>query len=174
MLQAFYDYIFHFFNAIDYWAVFAMMLIEASVIPFPSEIPMLAVGIQSANGTMNPVIGFLIALLGVSIGTTLNYLIGYYLGDTFMEKYGKYFGIKKSAYHRAQELFQKDAQFYTFFGRLVPVVRQLISIPAGMAHMPYLRFLWLSLAGSSIWLAILITLGYVIGDNQTLIKQYIF
>ena len=70
MLQAFYDYIFHFFNAIDYWAVFAMMLIEASVIPFPSEIPMLAVGIQSANGTMNPVIGFLIALLGVSIGTS--------------------------------------------------------------------------------------------------------
>ncbi len=173
MLEAFYGYILHLFQTIDYWAVFIMMAIEASVIPFPSEIPMLAVGIQSAHGTMNPFIGLCVALAGVFIGTTVNYYIGYFIGDTFIEKYGKYFGIKKSSYHEAQRLFQKDASFYTFFGRLVPVIRQIISIPAGMAHMPYLRFIFLSLSGSAIWLTILIILGYFIGDNTHLIKQYI-
>ncbi len=90
-----------------------------------------------------------------------------------MEKYGKYFFIKKKDYHHAQDLFRKDANFYTFFGRLIPVVRHLISIPAGMVGMPYGRFIGLSLLGSAIWLAVLIVLGYVIGDNVELIKTSI-
>lgn len=75
MLESFYGYILHLFQTIDYWAVFIMMSIEASVIPFPSEIPMLAVGIQSARGMMNPIIGLLVALAGVFVGTTINYYI---------------------------------------------------------------------------------------------------
>ena len=133
---------------------------------------MLAVGMQSASGSMNPLMGLIVALVGVWVGTTINYLIGYYIGDAFVEKFGKYFFIKKHDYHRAQALFNADAGFYTFFGRLIPVVRQLISIPAGMAHMPYVKFITLSLAGSTIWLSILIALGYFIGENTALIKQY--
>lgn len=96
--------------------------------------------------------GFFIALLGLALGTTAMYWVGYFFGDTFVEKYGKYFFFKPAAYHKAQKLFLKNADFYTFFSRLIPVVRQLISIPAGMAHMPYWRFITLSLAGSSLWL----------------------
>lgn len=173
MLESFYSSIVHLFHSIDYVAVFVMMTIEASLIPFPSEIPMLAVGIQSVQGIMNPMIGLLVALAGVFIGTTINYLLGYYIGDTFLRKYGKYVMIKEKDYHRAQELFREDANFYTFFGRLIPVVRQLISIPAGMARMRYGRFIALSLLGSCIWLSILIVLGYIIGDNVELIKTYI-
>lgn len=173
MLVSFYGFILHLFQTIDYTAVFFMMLLESSLIPFPSEIPMLAVGLQSAHGTMNPFVGLFVALVGVFIGTSINYVLGYYLGDAFVEKYGKYFGVKRSAYHKAQELFQKDATFYTFFGRLLPVVRQIISIPAGMARMPYLKFISLSLAGSAIWLSLLILLGYFLGDNIELIRQYI-
>ncbi|MCB9806317.1 VTT domain-containing protein [Candidatus Peribacteria bacterium] len=88
----------------------------------------------------------------------MNYFLGYFIGDSFIEKYGKYIGIKQSSYHRAQKLFKKDASFYTFFGRLLPVVRQIISIPAGMARMPYLQFISLSLFGSALWLGILICL----------------
>ncbi len=150
-----------------------MMMIEASIIPFPSEIPMLAVGIQSYHGDMNPLIGLLVALCGVAVGTTANYFIWYFVGDIFVERYGKYFGIKKESYHHAQALFHKDANFYTFFGRLVPVIRQIISIPAGMAHMYFPRFILLSLAGSTIWHTILISLGYIIGDNTELIKTYL-
>jgi membrane protein DedA with SNARE-associated domain len=94
----------------------------------------------------------------VILGTTVNYFLGYYIGDAFIEKYGKYFFIKKEAYHKAQKLFIEDANFYTFFGRLIPVVRQLISIPAGMARMNYWKFLSLSLAGSALWLMVLIAL----------------
>lgn len=173
MLEQFYESIVHLFGTINYVAVFIMMAIEASVIPFPSEIPMLAVGIQSASWDMNPIIGLFVALLGVTVGTTCNYFLGYYIWDAFIEKYGKYFFIKKSAYHKAQKLFMEDANFYTFFGRLIPVVRQLISIPAGMARMPYWRFLWLSLAGSALWLIVLITCGYIFGKNQELIKEYL-
>ncbi len=156
MFDPFYEYIYHLFQTVDYTAIFVMMALEASIIPFPSEIPMLAVGIQSARGDMNPVIGLLVALCGVTVGTTANYLIGYSIGDIFVERYGKYFGIKKESYHHAQALFHKDANFYTFFGRLVPVIRQIISIPAGMAHMFFPGFLALSLAGSALWLTILI------------------
>lgn len=173
MLESFYEFILHLFHSIDYWAVFVMMTIEASLIPFPSEIPMLAVGIQSAQGTMNPIIGLIVALCGVFIGTSINYALGYYIGDAFLRKYGKYVMIKEADYHRAQTLFMKDANFYTFFGRLLPVIRQLISIPAGMARMPFLRFITLSMTGSAIWLTILIILGYYIGENTELIKAYI-
>jgi membrane protein DedA with SNARE-associated domain len=173
MLEQFYEGIVHLFGTINYTAVFIMMTIEASVIPFPSEIPMLAVGIQSASWDMHPLVGLLVALAGVTVGTTFNYFLGYYIWDAFIEKYGKYFFIKKSAYHKAQKLFIEDANFYTFFGRLIPVVRQLISIPAGMARMNYWKFLGLSLAWSALWLIILIILGYIFGRNQELIKEYL-
>lgn len=173
MLEQFYEIIVHLFGTINYTAVFIMMAIEASIIPFPSEIPMLAVWIQSASWEMHPVIGLLVALAWVTVGTTFNYFLGYYIWDTFIENYGKYFFIKKNAYHKAQKLFIEDANFYTFFGRLIPVVRQLISIPAGMAHMNYWRFLALSLTGSTIWLTLLIIMGYLFGKNQELIKDYL-
>ncbi len=158
MLEVFYGYIFQLFQTIDYPALFVMMLIESSMIPFPSEIPLLAIGIQSARGTMNPIIGLLISLLAIFIGASANYAIGRFIGDTFFEKYGKYFLIKKHAYHEAKRLYSKDANFYTFYGRLMPLVRQLMSLPAGMVHMPFWKFMGLTLAGSTLWHTILITL----------------
>lgn len=103
----------------------------------------------------------------------MNYAIGRFIGDAFFEKYGKYFLIKKHAYHEAKRLYAEDAVFYTFYGRLMPLVRQLMSLPAGMVHMPFWKFMALTLAGSSIWHTILIMLGYFIGDNTTLIKNYL-
>ena len=173
MLEQFYESIMHLFGTINYTAVFIMMAIEATIIPFPSELPMLAVWIQSASWDMNPFLGLLVALAWVTVGTTCNYFLGYYIGDAFIEKYGKYFFIKKAAYHKAQKLSLLDANFYTFFCRLIPVVRQLISIPAGMVRMNYWKFLALTLAGSTIWLTILISLGYIFGKNQTMIKEYL-
>lgn len=81
--------------------------------------------------------------------------------------------IKKHAYEEAKKLYEKDANFYTFYGRLIPLVRQLMSLPAGMVHMPFGRFIGLTLAGSCIWHSILIALGYFIGDNSALISNYV-
>jgi membrane protein DedA with SNARE-associated domain len=158
MLENFYGYIFHLFQTVDYGGIFAMMLIEASMLPFPSEVPLMAIGIQAAKGTMNPLLGFLISLIAIFIGASLNYAIGRFVGDTFFEKYGRYFLIKKHAYHEAKKLYKKDATFYTFYGRLMPLVRQLMSLPAGMVHMPFMKFMALTLSGSAIWHGVLITL----------------
>lgn len=173
MDSSLYELVMRLFHSVDYTSIAIMTALESTFLPFPSEIPMTIVGMQSAKGTMDPIVGLIVGLIGVWIGTTINYYIGYFIGDTFVEKYGKYFFIKKKDYHHAQELFEKDANFYTFFGRLLPVVRHLISIPAGMVHMPYGRFIGLSLAGSALWLAVLIALGYFIGDNAAAIKQSI-
>jgi len=173
MFDPFYEYIYHLFQTVDYTAIFVMMLIEASMLPFPSEVPMLAIGIQAAKGTMNPFLGLVISLVAIFIGATANYYIGYFIGDKFFEKYGKYFLIKKHAYHEAKRLYAADANFYTFYGRLIPLVRQLMSLPAGMVHMPYWKFISLTLAGSAIWHIILISMGYLIGDNTELIKSYL-
>jgi membrane protein DedA with SNARE-associated domain len=95
------------------------------------------------------------------------------VGDKFIEKYGKYFFMKKHAYQEAKRLYALDANFYTFYGRLIPLVRQLMSLPAGIVHMPYWRFMGLTLAGSAIWHIILISMGYLVGENTALIKSYI-
>lgn len=81
--------------------------------------------------------------------------------------------IKKHAYEEAKKLYEKDENFYTFYGRLIPLVRQLMSLPAGMVRMPFGRFIGLTLAGSCLWHIILISLGYFIGDNSALISNYI-
>ena len=149
------------------------MLIESSMIPFPSEIPLLAIGINAAKGTMNPVAGLAISLIAIFIGASVNYALWRYVWDAFFEKYGKYLLIKKHAYHEAKKLYAKDANFYTFYGRLIPLVRQLMSLPAGMVRMPFWKFMSLTLAGSCIWHSIVISLGYFIGDNSALISNYI-
>lgn len=116
MLDPFYEYIYHLFQTVDYWAIFVMMLIESSMLPFPSEVPMLAIGIQAARGTMNPLVGLVISLVAIFIGATVNYYIGYYIGDVFFEKYGKYFLIKRHAYHEAKKLYAEDANFTPSMG----------------------------------------------------------
>jgi membrane protein DedA with SNARE-associated domain len=81
--------------------------------------------------------------------------------------------IKKQAYTEAKKLYAKDANFYTFYGRLIPLVRQLMSLPAGIVRMPFWKFMGLTLAGSAIWHIILITLGYFIGENSALLSNYL-
>ena len=173
MLHNFFDIIIHLFSTINYWSVFILMILEASVFPIPSEIPMVAIGIQAANGTMNIFVGVGIGLLGIWIGTSINYALWYYFWDKFVTKYGKYFFIKQESYERTKKLFSEGANFYTFFGRFIPVVRHLISLPAGVTRMNYWRFTFLSLAWSGIWLLVLVSFGYFIGENTQLIHEYI-
>lgn len=150
-----------------------MMLIEASMLPFPSELPLMAIGMQAQAGNMDPTIWFIVSLAAIFIWATVNYTLWYTLWDIFFLKYGKYFFIKQRAYLEAKRLFEKNENFYTFYGRLVPLVRQLMSLPAGMVCMPYWRFMVLTLCGSGIWHAIVISIWYIIQDNKSLAKTYL-
>jgi membrane protein DedA with SNARE-associated domain len=93
------------------------------------------------------------------------YILGRWLGKPFLEKYGKYILITPDKYKKAEDLFLKNDKVYTFIGRLIPVVRHLISIPAGIFRMPMVPFVSITFLGATLWCAILVALGYFFGES---------
>jgi membrane protein DedA with SNARE-associated domain len=158
---------------IGYSTVFVLMAMEASVFPVPSEAVMIPAGYLAAEGTLDPVLAFFSGLAGVGLGSAVNYAVGRYLGRAFVLRYGPYLLISRESYEKSERLFARNAVLFTFVGRFIPVVRHVISIPAGMARMPFGVFMAVTLAGSGIWLAILMACGYFFGRNQEIIADYL-
>ena len=156
-----------------YKEIFAIMTIESSFIPFPSEVAMIPAWIWVRLWTLNIFLVMISALTWVFIWTTINYLIWRYVWRDVILKYSKYFLIKEEVFYKSEKLFNKNRVLYTFLWRLIPWVRQLISIPAWMFKMPYLLFITASLAWTLIWISILTLLGYLFADNQDLISKYL-
>jgi len=156
-----------------YLGIFIMMAIESSFVPFPSEIVLIPAGYLASKGEMSIVMIMLSALGGSMVGAFTNYYLALTLGRKFLEKYGKYFFIKESALEKMDEYFEKHGAISTFTGRLIPGIRQLISIPAGLARMNLVQFSLFTILGAGIWALILTLLGYFIGENQELINAYL-
>jgi membrane protein DedA with SNARE-associated domain len=156
-----------------YIGIFIMMTIESSFIPFPSEIVLVPAGYLASKGEMSVSLIMLTALAGALLGALINYYLAYSMGRKFLLRYGEYFFIKKSTLLKMEEYFCKHGHISTFTGRLIPGVRQLISIPAGLAKMNITQFSLFTALGAAIWAFILIMLGYFIGENEALIKIYL-
>ena len=156
-----------------YFGIFALMAVESSFIPFPSEIILIPAGYLASKGDMNIFFIFTSALGGSMLGAFINYYLALFLGRRFLVKYGKYFFIKESALERMENFFDKHGSISTFTGRLIPGIRQLISIPAGLAQMNLAKFSLYTSLGAGIWAMILIMLGFIIGENQELISIYL-
>ena len=156
-----------------YWGIFLLMGIESSFIPFPSEIILIPAGYLASKGDMNFGLVFLVSLGGSMLGALINYYGALWIGRNVLEKYGKYFFIKPAALHKMDDFFAAHGPISTFTGRLIPGVRQLISIPAGLTRMKMNLFLLYTALGAGIWSLILIVLGYTIGENEALIKEYL-
>ena len=109
--------------------------------------------------------------LGSLLGALFNYTIAVYVGEPFLRRYGKYFFVKATALDRAELFFANHGEISTFVGRLVPVVRQLISIPAGVARMNLRRFALFTSLGAGIWCAILVFIGYLHGTHEEAVKE---
>ncbi len=112
--------------------------------------------------------------MGSVVGALANYyILGRWIGKPFLEKYGKYILIPPEKYHRAERLFLKNNKLYTFLGRLIPVVRHLISIPAGIFRMPITWFMGITFLGATLWCSILVAVGYFFGESTiTLMRNY--
>jgi len=156
-----------------YLGIFVMMAIESSFIPFPSEIVLIPAGYLASQGEMSVALIMSSALGGSMVGAFVNYFLALTLGRKMLTKYGKYFFIKESAVEKMDDFFEKHGHDSTFIGRLIPGIRQLISIPAGLSRMNLAVFSIYTALGAGIWALILTLLGYFIGKNQELIDEYL-
>jgi len=159
-------------GVMGYPGIFLLMAMESSVIPVPSELVMPPAGYLVFQGKMNMVAVILSGTLGSLAGAYANYFVSHYLGRPLIIKYGKYILIPPDKFERVEGFFLRHGEISTFIGRLLPVVRHLISIPAGLSGMNHLRFSLYTLLGAGIWCSILTAIGYFIGENQQLIVQY--
>lgn len=159
-------------GAMGYPGIFLLMAMESSVIPVPSELVMPPAGYLAFQGKMNLAAVILCGTAGSLAGAYANYFVSHYLGRPLILKYGKYVLIPPDKFERVERFFLQHGEISTFIGRLLPVVRHLISIPAGLSRMGHLKFSFYTLAGAGIWCGILAGIGFVIGENQSLIMQY--
>ena len=152
--------------------VFVFMTIESSFIPFPSEVVMIPAGFLAArgefgfeNGLLAVSAAIVVGILGSLAGAYVNYFLALKVGKPFLLKYGRWFFLKPAALERACELFNRYGAATTFICRMIPAIRQLISIPAGIARMPFVPFTVFTSLGAGIWTAILAIVGYVLGHS---------
>ena len=154
---------------LGYPGITLLMAVESSFFPFPSEVVLPPAGYLAAQGRMNPGLVFGAGLLGSLVGASFNYYVALRLGRPFLHRYGKYFLIKESSLDRAETFFRNHGEISTFVGRLIPVIRQLISVPAGVARMRLDRFVGYTALGAGIWCAILTAIGWIIGKNAGIV-----
>lgn len=156
-----------------YLGIFLLMALESSFFPFPSEVVMIPAGYLVYTGQMNLYMAFGAGTLGSLAGALFNYYLCYFLGRPFIAKYGKYVGITDEKMAKFESFFNRYGEISTFNCRLIPGIRQYISLPAGLAKMNIFTFSLYTTLGAGIWVAILIAIGYYIGDQKELIKEYL-
>jgi membrane protein DedA with SNARE-associated domain len=148
-----------------YLGIFLLMAIESSFIPFPSEVVMLPAGAMAANGKFQLPLVILSGTAGSLVGALFNYFFARYLGIGFLERYGKYFLVSHAKIVQAQRAWEKHGELTTFVCRLLPGIRQLISLPAGLAKMPLGRFCFWTGLGAGMWVTILALTGFYFGNQ---------
>lgn len=150
---------------INYWTITLFMTIESSFLPFPSEAVVPPGGYEAAAGKLNIVLVVVFATLGANLGALFNYAVARWLGRPFVYKFansrlGAICLVNAEKIERAEAFFQKYGAPATLIGRLVPVVRQFISVPAGLARMNVAKFLFYTTLGAGAWNIVLVALGY--------------
>ena len=150
--------------------VFVFMAIESSFVPFPSEVVMIPAGFLAARGELGPGGPVVAAAIAVGVagslaGAYVNYFLALWVGKPFLERHGKWFFLKPAALDRACEVFNRYGAATTFVCRMIPAIRQLISIPAGISRMPLGSFTLFTCLGAGIWTSILAIVGFAIGRS---------
>lgn len=163
----------NFIGEIGYSGIFIGMFIESTPFPLPSELIMIPAGIAASHGVMNIYLAIIAGVLGNLAGAIFSYFVAASVGRAILFKVGKYFFLKPPAIIKIENFFNKHGSISIFIGRIIPGVRHLISLPAGVAKMNLGLFCAYTFFGSALWTATLTILGYLIGKNQDLISQYL-
>ncbi|EAH4571017.1 DedA family protein [Campylobacter lari] len=156
-----------------YWGIIFLMFVESSFFPFPSEVVMIPAGYLAHQNELNFWLCLFCGTFGALLGALLNYYLCYFLGREVLLKICKYFGVNEAKFAQFEAFFNKHGEISTFSGRLIPGLRQYISLPAGLARMNLKKFIFYTSLGAGIWCLILLILGYILGKNEDLIKEYL-
>ncbi len=162
-----------------HFGVFVLMAIESSFIPFPSELVIPPAAYLAYQGEMNIYLVVVMGILGSLVGATINYYLAMWLGRPLIyslteKKFAKFILLDSKKVAKAEKYFLKYGNISTFIGRLIPVIRQLISLPAGFSGMNLKSFLFYTFLGSGAWVIILALQGYLIGVYSDFFKEYIY
>ena len=165
MLTQFFHWLADTVLALGYPGIVLLMAIESSVLPLPSELVMPPAGYLAAKCQMTGWVAILAGTLGSLLGALVNYGLAVLVGEPVLRRYGKYVLVSERSLDRTEAFFRRHGEISTFVGRLLPVIRHLISIPAGMSRMALGRFALFTALGAGIWCFILTYLGWLIGRH---------
>jgi len=171
LLHEFINWILETVGAWGYTGIFVLMALESTVLPVPSELVLIPAGYLAFKGEMNFLLIILSSILGSLAGAAFNYAFALWVGRPFLERYGKYFFVRPELLHKTDKFFRSHGAISTFTGRLIPGIRHLISLPAGLTRMNFATFSLYTCLGAGIWSLVLTLMGYFIGGNEALIKE---
>ena len=171
------DWIQTLMDSLGYLGILLLMVLENVFPPIPSELIMPSAGFAAARGDMSLGMVVLMGTLGSVIGTLPLYYIGRAFGEdklvAWADKHGKWLTLSGKDIRKADDWFDRHGSKAVLFGRMVPGIRSLLSLPAGMSEMPLPKFLIYSAIGSALWSAALAYAGYALGENYDRVEQYV-
>ena len=170
MVSHFIDWILKLCLDLGYPGIIALMAMESSILPVPSELVMPPAGYWAAKGEMNFVVALLCGILGSVIGALANYYGAQLIGRPLIQRYGKYVLLSEKNLERSERFFAQHGEISTLIGRLFPVIRHLVSIPAGLHRMPLPKFILYTAVGAGVWCAILTYIGYFLGQHEASLR----
>lgn len=165
MFEAFSDWVQGIVRAGGYPVVFALITLESTLVPIPSELVMPFAGFMAWKGEFSLPVILVINSVGAVVGSGICYWIGVVGGKPFLVNYGKYFLVRQHEIERTEAFFARHGKKTILIARFLPVVRHIISVPAGIARMPLPGFFLQTFLGSTLWGGTLILVGYYVGAN---------
>lgn len=156
-----------------YIGIVALMFLESSFFPFPSEVVMPPAGYLAWKGEMSLWAAIASGIGGSVLGAAFNYWVAARWGRPFLLKYGRYFFVSEESVEKAEAFFARHGHISTLVGRLLPVIRQYISLPAGIARMDLWVFTLFTAIGAGLWVIVLTFVGYLLGEHRDLLAQYL-
>jgi membrane protein DedA with SNARE-associated domain len=157
---------------LGYWGAAFLMALESMIAPVPSELVMPFVGFLAAEGKFSIPTAIIFTSLGSLIGSLISYYMGLWGGRPLVLKAGRYLFLNHEHLEWTERWFKKNGSWTIFISRFIPVIRHLISIPAGLGCMKVSHFCFFTLAGATLWNSFLLFCGYKLRQNWTLVQQY--
>ena len=170
MVERFIDWLLKTLLDLGYPGIIALMAMESSILPVPSELVMPPAGYWAAKGQMSLPVALVCGVVGSVIGALANYYGAQLIGRPLIQRYGKYVLLSEKNLLRSEKFFMEHGEISTLIGRLFPVIRHLISIPAGLHRMPLPKFILYTAAGAAVWCAILTWIGYFLGQHEAALR----